>query len=397
MNTLEMKELSEKFMINTYHERPIALVRGFGTTVWDAEGNEYLDFFAGIAVNGLGHCHPAVVEAIRNQAATLMHVSNLYYTEPQATLAQRLTETGFADKWFFCNSGAEANEAAIKLVRKYWNEKGASRPQIVAMENSFHGRTMTTLSATGQKKHQRGFAPLIPGFVHVPFNDIDALSAAVTKETGAVMIEPVQGEGGVVPADKEYLRTVRSLCDDRSVLLVFDEVQTGLGRTGKMFAYQHYGVEPDIITLAKALGGGIPMGAMGSRDAITMALGPGSHASTFGGNPVAAASANAVMEILTEPAFLARVEAAGQRLFDGVNALAGRHSCVVDVRGLGLMMGIELDCPVAPIVAEFLKQGIIVGPAGANVLRFLPPLVVTDEEIDRVVTVLDRILLKRDA
>jgi len=397
VSTHQIKELSEKFLINTYGERQIALVRGSGTTVWDADGKEYLDFFAGIAVNALGHCHPTVVEAVRQQAAALVHVSNLYYTEPQAVLAERLARSSFADRWFFCNSGAEANEAAFKLVRKYWNEKGTSRPQIVTMANSFHGRTMTTLSATGQKKIHKGFEPLIPGFVYVPFNDIDALDAAAGADTAAIVVEPVQGEGGVVPADRGYLRNVRALCDERSILLVFDEVQTGMGRSARLFAYQHYGVEPDIITLAKALGGGIPIGAMGTRDAIAMALGPSSHASTFGGNPVAAASANAVLDVLTEPGFLTRVKAAGDRLVDGVNKVGSRHECVVEVRGLGLMIGVELTCPAQPLVTEFLKEGIIVGSAGPNVLRLLPPLVVTDAEIDRVVEALNTILGKYDA
>ena len=394
MTTFRIKELSEKYLTNTYGERQISIVRGSGSTVWDAEGTEYLDFFAGIAVVNLGHCHPAVVEAIRQQAATLVHVSNLYYTEPQALLAERLAGASFADKWFFCNSGAEANEGALKLVRKYWNERGISRPKIVAAENSFHGRTMMTLSATGQKKHQRGFQPMVQAFEHVPFNDLDALKAVLDDDTGAIILEPVQGEGGVVPSDTDYLRAVRDLCDERSILLVFDEIQTGMGRTGKMFAYEHYRVEPDIITVAKALANGIPMGGVGARDAVAMAFGPGSHGSTFGGNPVAAAAANAVMETLTEPRFLARVEAAGKRLFQGVKDVATRHSCVVEVRGLGLMMGIELTCPAQPIVAQFLKEKIIVGPAGKNVLRFLPTLVVTDAEIDRVVDVLDRLLGK---
>jgi len=396
VNTYSIKASSEKFLINTYGERQTALVRGSGATVWDAEGREYLDFFAGIAVTNLGHCHPAVVEAVQQQAATLMHVSNLYHTEPQTLLAERLAAVSFADKWFFCNSGSEANESALKLVRKYWNDRGTSRSKIIAAENSFHGRTMMTLSATGQKKYQKGFEPMVPALVHVPFNDINALEAALDDDTGAIILEPVQGEGGVIPADKKYLRSVRDLCDDRSILLIFDEVQTGMGRTGRMFAYEHYRVEPDIITVAKALANGIPMGGMGARDAVAMAFGPGSHASTFGGNPVAAAAANAVVGALTNPGFLSRVKEAGKRLFSGANRVGSRHSCVVEVRGLGLMMGIELTCPAQPVVAQFLKEGIIVGPAGRNVLRFLPPLVVADAEVDRVLKVLDNVLCKHD-
>jgi acetylornithine/N-succinyldiaminopimelate aminotransferase len=397
LNAHQIKEFSEQNLINTYGERGLALVRGSGTTVWDADGKEYLDFFAGIAVANLGHCHPKVVEAAAAQLGTLIHVSNLYHTGPQASLAHKLADVTFANKWFFCNSGAEANEAALKLVRKFWNEKGSARNEIVAMENSFHGRTMMTLSATGQKKYHKGFGPMVPGFTHVPFNDIDALAAAVTEKTAAVLIEPVQGEGGVVPAETKYLRAVRDICDEKDVLLVFDEVQTGLGRTAELFAYQHYRVEPDIITIAKALAGGLPMGGIGTRDAIAMVLGPSTHASTFGGNPVCSAAANAVLDVLTEPGFLTHVKAMSERLFAAVREVAGRHKCVTDVRGVGLMMGVELTCPVGPVVADFLQAGVIVGPAGPQVLRFLPPLIINEDEVDRVTATLDNVLGKYDA
>ncbi|MCD6287694.1 MAG: acetylornithine transaminase [Candidatus Hydrogenedentes bacterium] len=397
MNTHQIKSTSRQYLINTYGERKLALVKGSGTSVWDADGNEYLDCFAGISVDNLGHCHPKIVEAAIRQMKSLIHVSNLYYTEPQSSLAEKLADATFADKWFFCNSGAEANEAAIKLVRKFWNEKGTNRHEIIAMENSFHGRTMMTLSATGQKKHHRGFGPMVPGFVHVPFNDIAAVDTAMTDSTAAVLVEPIQGEGGVVPADQSYLRDLRELCDERSVLLVFDEVQTGMGRTGHLFAYQHYKVEPDIITVAKALAGGLPMGAIGARDPIAMVLGPGTHASTFGGNPVCAAAANAVLDLMNEPGFFDGVRAVSRKLFDGVRTVAGRHNCVTDVRGVGLMMGVELTCPVGPVVEAFMEHGIIVGPAGQHVLRFLPPLIIQDNEVERVVETLDSVLGKYDA
>lgn len=388
MNTAEIQALNDAHIINTYGARKLAIARGEGATIWDADGREYLDCFAGIAVCNLGHCHPAVTAAIREQAGQLLHVSNLYYIEQQARLAQVLSRHCFAQKWFFCNGGAEANEAAIKIVRRYWAQKGTPKPHIVTAEQSFHGRTMATITATGQPKYHQGFEPMVPGFRHVPFNDIAALDAAVTPEVGAVLIEPIQGEGGVrMPADG-YLRAVRDLCDARGILLIFDEVQTGLGRTGPLFAHQDFGVQPDIMTLAKGLANGVPIGAMGCTDEVAQGFSPGAHACTFGGNPLSCAAAIATLETLTSPGFLENAKAVGDSFIRQLKALAAEHPQIVEVRGKGLMIGIEFKEPVAPLIARMIESGVICGPAGPNVLRFLPPLIITAEQTERVVSVL---------
>jgi acetylornithine/N-succinyldiaminopimelate aminotransferase len=394
--TQRIKQLSDTYIMNTYGERKIALVKGSGTTVWDADGVEYLDFFSGISVNNLGHCHPAVVKAIQRQAATLVHVSNLYYIEPQARLAALLSEHCFAKKWFFCNSGAEANEAAIKLVRRYWHEKGEEKSEIITMEGSFHGRTIVTVTATGQEKYRRGFEPLAPGFRYVPFDDIKALERAITDSTGAVMLEPILGEGGVIVPSLHYLEEVRALCDRHGILLVFDEVQTGLGRTGKLFAYEHFGVTPDIITLAKSLGGGVPIGAAGATEEVAQGFVPGSHASTFGGNPLATAAAEAYLRALLADGVLAKAGRLGELLMSKLRAVAAGHSSVKEVRGKGLMVGVELDFPAAEIVQRFLEERIIVGSAGQHVLRLYPALVVAEGDIERVVETFDRLLKERE-
>jgi len=395
-NTQQIKQLSDTYIMNTYGERKIALVKGSGTTVWDADGVEYLDFFSGISVNNLGHCHPAVVKAIQQQAATLVHVSNLYYIEPQARLAALLSEHCFAKKWFFCNSGAEANEAAIKLVRRYWHEKGEGKSGIVTMEGSFHGRTIVTVTATGQEKYRRGFEPLAPGFTYVPFDDIKALENAIGESTGGIMLEPIQGEGGVIVPSPDYLEKVRALCDRHGILLVFDEVQTGLGRTGKLFAYEHSGVTPDIITLAKSLGGGVPIGATGATEEVAQSLVPGSHASTFGGNPLATAAAEAYLKALLEEDVLDKAAGLGDLLMSKLSEVAASHSSVKEVRGTGLMVGVELDFPAAEIVQRFLEERIIVGSAGQHVLRLYPALVVAEDDIERVVETFDRLLKERE-
>lgn len=392
IETIDAKTLSESYIINTYGVRNVTFVRGSGVSLWDAEGKEYLDFFAGIAVVGLGHCHPRVTDAICEQAQRLVHVSNLYLTQPQAELAALLSEHCFARKWFFSNCGATAIEAAIKLVRRYWHQKGSPKPELVSMEQSFHGRTLAALTATGQTKYQEGFAPLVPGIRHVPFNDITALERAITPQTGAVLLEPVQGEGGVRVADDKYLREVRELCTRKNVLLVFDEVQCGMGRTGKLFAYEHYGITPDIIALAKALGNGMPIGAMGCTDEVATGFGVGSHASTFGGNPVCTAAAKAVLEVMTAPGFLERVAGVGAYIMDKLAALGRKYTAIVAIRGKGLMIGVEMRDPVAPIVQKMLERGIVCGPAGPNVLRFVPPLIITRDHVDRVVTTLDDVL-----
>lgn len=392
MNTQDIKQINDQHIINTYGERKLALVRGEGAKLFDADGNEYLDFFAGIATCNLGHCHPAVTEAICHQARMLVHVSNLYYIEPQVKLAQMLSCHCFAHKWFFCNSGAEANEAAFKIARRYWTQKGTPKPGIITAKHSFHGRTIAAISATGQPKYHAGFAPLAPGFFHVPFNDLDAIKAAITPETGAVCLEPIQGEGGVrVPADN-YLAEVRDLCDEHNILLILDEVQTGLGRTGKLFAHQHTGITPDIMTIAKALGNGIPIGAMGCTDEVASGFEPGSHASTFGGNPLSTAAACATLGVIVGDGFLDAVQDKGDYFKYKLQNLAAEFEQIVEVRGKGLMIGVEMANPVAPIVHALLEQGIICGPAGSNALRFVPPLIVSTEQIDKVLDALKTVL-----
>lgn len=387
MNTIEIQALSDEFILNTYGKRKIALTRGDGATLWDAEGREYLDFFAGIAVCNLGHAHPAVTEAICAQAKKLLHVSNLYLIEPQVKLAAALSQQCFAQKWFFCNGGAEANEAAIKLTRRYWTQKGTPKPVIISANASFHGRTLATVTATGQPKYHEGFAPMPQGFVHVPYGDVDAIAAAITPETGAVLLEPVQGEGGVrVPAN-DYLEKVRALCDEKGILLILDEVQTGLGRTGKLFAHQHTGITPDIMSLAKGLANGVPMGAIGVTDEVATGFAPGSHAATFGGNPLSSAAALATLEALAAPGFLDHVVETSTYFFEKLQRFASTHPSVVEVRGKGLMIGVEFKEPVAPLLANLLDAGIICGPAGPNVVRFLPPLIITKEHVDRLMPI----------
>ena len=386
--TDEIKTLNDAHIINTYGERSVALSRGEGMRLWDAEGKEYLDFFAGIAVCNLGHCHPAVTKAICDQAQKLVHVSNLYYIEAQTLLAANLCRHSFAEKWFFCNGGAEANEAAIKLARRYWEKKGTPKPGIITANQSFHGRTIATVTATGQPKYHDGFQPLVPGFSYVPYDDIAALEAAITPEVGAILLEPIQGEGGVRVPAPEYWKQVRQLCDDRNVLLILDEVQTGLGRTGPMFAHQAYGITPDIMTLAKGLGNGVPIGAMGCTNAVATGFDVGSHACTFGGNPLSAAAAVATMNTLTEPGFLDGAATQGAYLFEQLEGVVSECPSAVEVRGMGLMVGMEFDKPVAPLVKLLIESGVICGPAGPNVLRFLPPLIVEQSHIDRVVSLL---------
>ncbi len=392
MNTSEIRALNDRHIINTYGERALALVRGEGARVWDAEGREYLDFFAGIAVVNLGHCHPAVTQAISEQAARLVHVSNLYYIEPQVKLAALLCAHSFADRWFFCNGGAEANEAAIKIARRYWSQKGTPRPEIVTAQQSFHGRTLATVTATGQPKYHEGFSPMLPGFHYVPYGDVDALREALSPSVGAVLLEPVQGEGGVRVPDAHYLPNVRALCDEKNVLLILDEVQTGLGRTGKLFAYEHSGITPDIMTLAKGLGNGVPIGAMGCTEEVASGFAPGSHACTFGGNPLSAAAAVATVTTLIETGAVDNAAKTGAYFVEALRGLARQHEQIVEVRGKGLMVGVEMTGPVAPLVAAMRERGVICGPAGPNVLRFVPPLIITESQVDQVVTALDQAL-----
>ncbi len=385
-------DAAERHIAGTYKRFPIVLVRGEGCLVWDENGKAYRDFVAGIAVCNLGHCHPEVTRAISEQAATLVHVSNLYYTRPQIEVARLLTENCFADRVFFCNSGAEANEAAIKIARKYFKDRGETdRYEIVSMTQSFHGRTMAALSATGQEKIRKGFEPVLPGFRFVPFNDIDALQNAVTSATCAVMLEPIQGEGGIRLPDPGYLQAVRRICDETGALLIYDEIQTGMGRTGKLFAHEHEGVRPDIMTLAKALANGLPMGAMACTETVAGAFSPGAHASTFGGTPLVTAASRAVLRVLTETDILAHARAMGERLMAGLRDIAARHAVIRDVRGRGLMIGAEIEAEGADVVMACMEKGFLINCVQGNVLRFVPPLLVGVDDIDALLSCLDEV------
>lgn len=393
MNTQEIIDMGQNYVMNTYGRLPVALVRGEGAYVWDADGNRYLDFVAGLAVNSLGHCHPKVVEAIREQAGILMHVSNLYWIEPQVKLAKLLVENSALDKAFFCNSGAEANEGAIKLARKYARKyMGPDKYEIITMHKSFHGRTLATVTATAQPKYQKDLEPLPAGFKHVPFNDLTALASAITPHTCAVMLEPVQGEGGVNVADYEYMQNLRQLCAEKHLLLIFDEVQCGLARTGKLFAYEHYGVEPDIMTLAKAIAGGVPMGALLAKQKVAECFQPGDHASTFGGNPLAAAVGYAAVSILADKDFLARVAETGRYFEEKLHQLKNKYSFITDVRGKGLILGLGITVEGKDLVAGCQTKGLLINCVGSNVLRFIPPLIITKEHVDEAAGILDSVM-----
>jgi acetylornithine aminotransferase len=396
MPTEELRRDADRYLMNTYARSPISIVRGRGSKVYDLEGREYLDFVAGIAVNVLGHGHPDLVAAIQKQAQQLLHASNLYYTEPQTKLAKMLVEHSFAKKVFFCNSGAEANETAIKLARRYAHQKyGAERYEIITMLQSFHGRTMATLTATGQEKVQKGFEPLLPGFTYVPFNNLSAVEQAVSNKTAAILLEPIQGEGGVRVADKPYLRGLRELCRQKNILLIFDEVQTGVGRTGTLFAYEQLGVAPDVMTLGKGLGGGLPIGACLATEEAAAALEPGTHASTFGGNPVSCAAGLAVLRTLLEGRVLEHGRRMGDYLAHGLQEMKDRLPIVKEVRGMGLLQGMELTVDGKSVVADCLARGLLINCTADRVLRFVPPLVITQADIDRLLDLLNQVLGKR--
>ena len=379
-----------KHIFDTYARFPVAFVRGAGCRLWDDAGKEYLDFLAGIAVCALGHCHPEVAQAIGEAARKLIHVSNLFYTYPQVELAAELTRLSFADKVFFSNSGAEANEAAIKLARKYSSETfGPGRFHIISMKDSFHGRTMATLSATGQSKVHKGFEPLVEGFVFVDFNSISAVEAAITDKTCAVMVEPVQGEGGLNFPEQGFLRDLKGLCKKKKILLIFDEIQSGLGRTGSLFAYEQEDVTPDIMTLAKALANGLPMGAMLAVDEVAGAFTPGSHASTFGGGPLVASAALATLRIISEPAFLSKVRETGAYFVSRLQVLKERFPFIEGVRGRGLMVGLQLSIPGAKFVSKCMERGAIINCAHDTVLRFVPPLIAGRSEVDEMIGILE--------
>ncbi len=393
----------DTYVMTTYGRFNIALERGLGCRVWDTEGREYLDFVAGIATCTLGHAHPAMIAAVTQQIQTLHHVSNLYYIPVQGELAKWLVDHSCADRAFFCNSGAEANEAAIKLARKYAHEKlNISNPTIITAVASFHGRTLATVTATGQPKYQKGFSPLVPGFHYVPYNDISAIEGAIEqldkdeRQVAAIMLEALQGEGGVRPGDIAYFQRIREICDEKGILLILDEVQVGMGRSGKYWGYENLGIEPDIFTSAKGLGGGIPIGAMLCKSACDV-FEPGSHASTFGGNPFACAVALRVCQTLEEENLLENVQQRGAQLKAGLNKLAAMYPhLIAEVRGWGLIVGMELQADIeltsADIVKSAIAAGVLLVPAGPKVLRFVPPLIVTSAEVDRALLAVEAAL-----
>ena len=384
---------ADKVVMNTYGRQPLVLVKGEGCRVWDDQGREYLDLVAGLAVCNLGHAHPEVARAAAAQLTQLVHVSNLYYSTPMVELAELLVRLSFADRVFFANSGAEVNEGAIKLVRRYSRERfGPGRHRIICTENSFHGRTLGALSATGQSKFWQGFDPLLEGFLFVPFNDLKALAAAVDDSVCAVLLEPIQGEGGVCLPDADYLKGVRRLCAENHLLLVLDEIQTGLGRTGRLFAHEHFGIQPDVMTLAKALAGGLPMGALLATAEVAGSFVPGAHASTFGGGPVIAAAAATAVALLSDEKLLAEVRAKGDYLQKALLKLMAGFPVIRQVRGLGLMWGLELAQDGAPLVTACRERGVLVNCTQGNVVRLLPPLIVSTEELNRGLQVLEEAL-----
>jgi predicted acetylornithine/succinylornithine family transaminase len=395
MPTTDIIAQTDQYVMKTYGRLPLAFVKGQGCRLWDADGKEYLDFLAGISVLGTGHCHPKVVQAICAQAGTLMHTSNLFHIEPQARLAKLLCENSCAEKVFFCNSGAEANEAAIKLARKW---AGQHKPEgcrgLVTALDSFHGRTLATVTATGQEKYHKPFAPLPPGFTHVPYNDLGAMAEAVDDTVCAVLLEPIMAEGGIIVPEAGYLPGVRQLCDEREVLLILDEVQTGLGRTGKLFGYELWGIEPDVFTLAKALGGGFPIGACLAKGDAATALEPGNHASTFGGNHLACAAALAAVQVILDDDLAGNAARMGERLADGLLAMRDEVGLVAGVRGRGLLLGLELsDNKAAEVEAGCRERGLIVNKLGEALLRIAPPLVLSAAEADEGLGILKEAML----
>jgi acetylornithine/N-succinyldiaminopimelate aminotransferase len=395
MKLQEIMELDKKYYMNTFGDRtPVCFQYGKGMNLWDTEGKKYTDFYGGIAVNALGYAHPALVKAIRSQAEKLIHCSSIYYIEAQAVLAKLLAENSCADRVFFANSGAEANEGAIKLAKIYFKKKNLpEKYEIITLKKSFHGRTLTTLAATGQEKFHEPYIPLIPGFKHVPLNDIEALKGAIGPATCAVMMEPIQGESGVNPAEMEYVKAVRRLCDEKGILLIFDEIQTGMGRTGKLFGYQQYGVEPDIFTLAKALAGGVPIGAVCAREEAAKAFEPGDHGSTFGGNPLACAAGIAVVNTMLKDKLPENAERMGIYLKSKLKKLSGNSNIISEIRGMGLMIGIQLASPkAAGIRSKLMEKGFLVGSVGDSILRLLPPLIVGREDIDSLIEAFEEVL-----
>ena len=393
MKTQETIDLFDKYVIANYRRLPRVIVKGEGCYLYDADGNKILDMFPGWAVSGIGHCHHKVVEAIRKQAGELLHIDNTFYSEPQGKLAKMLSDRAFGGKCFFCNSGAEANEAAMKLARLHTPPE---KYKFITAEGSFHGRTFATVTATAQPKYHEGFLPLLPGFVYVPFNDVAALESAFSNEIAAVMVEPIQGEGGINIATAEYLQAIRRLCDEKGALMILDEVQTGMGRTGKWFAYQHFDIEPDIITLAKALGGGVAIGAMMAKEEIAATFTPGKHASTFGGNCLACAAGIAVIEAIEEDGLLKKAAEMGQYAKEKLQQLKQKYSIIDSVRGIGLMIGVQLTGPGSKIVDRCLERGLRINCTNETVLRLMPPMIVNKSQLDEAIGILDSVLAEAE-
>ncbi len=393
--TTKTAEMYRNYVMSTYPASDILFVRGAGARLWDAKGRKYLDFACGISVCNLGHCHPDVTQAICEQAQKLVHVSNLYMNENQPRLARKLIENGFDGVCFFCNSGAEANEGLIKLARKWGSAQG--KTEIIVMEDSFHGRTLATLAATGRAKYRKGFQPDMPGFKFVPYNNLEAVKQAIDEKTAAVLLEPVQGEGGIIPADPEYLKGLRKLCDEKDILMLFDEVQCGMGRTGYLFAWQGYGVAPDALSMAKAIANGMPMGAVVAQRKLASVLTPGTHASTFGGTPLVSAAACAVIDTILKDNLLENCREQGAYLMEKLSLLAKKYPFIQGVRGRGLMLGVVLDSPAGELIRILRSKGLIALSAGENVLRLLPPLTVSREECDEALKIIARGLKDLDA
>jgi acetylornithine/N-succinyldiaminopimelate aminotransferase len=393
MTTEELITLSSRYIMSTYKPMPIVITRGLGVHVWDSDGKSYLDLVSGVAVCALGHSHPRVAEAVKKQVETLIHSSNLYYIENQILLARLLVENSPLDKVFFCNSGAEANEAAIKLARKYAYKNMCGKYELISMRDSFHGRTLATVTATGQERFQEGFAPLPDGFRYVPYNDLAALEKAVGEQTCGVLVEPIQGEGGVLIPSAGYLKGIRKICDEKGILMIVDEVQTGMGRTGTLFACEQEEVVPDMITLAKALGNGLPIGALLASERVAAAFVPGSHGSTFGGNPLVTAAAMATLETILDEGVLDNCRLVGGYFVARLNELKEKIEKIREIRGRGLMIGVELTVPGAAYVKKCMERGLLINCTNENVLRFVPPLILTKTDVDKAMTILEEVLV----
>lgn len=392
MDTNNIIKNSLRYLVNNYFRFPIVLVRGEGCKVWDVDGKEYIDFASGLGTTNLGHCHPKIIEAVKDQVETLIHISNFYHIVPQVEMAMLLVENSFADRVFFCNSGAEANEAAIKLARKYSRDRyGDQRYEVISTRGSFHGRTIASLSATCQEKLWKGFEPMLVGFQYVPFDNIEETEKAISDKTCAIIVEPIQGEGGVNIPSEGYLKKLRGLCDKNNLLLIFDEVQTGMGRTGKLFAYEHENVSPDIMTLAKSLGGGLPIGAMLATNDVAETFTPGSHGSTFGGNPLACAAGIAALKVILEENLLENCSKVGNYFIDRLKGLQMKYDFIKDLRGRGLMIGMEIDFEGKKIVELCAEKGFIINCTMERTLRFLPPLMIGEKEVDLLIDMLNEI------